>query len=450
MEGDDITASVLAIGGIPLNLSQSRDGKRATPLCGKIELRGEIYMPLSRFSEINEARQENGAEQFKTPRNLAAGSVRFDDLEAVQERGLAIVLFSWGAWEPLPDEPLTQSDFVNRVGGWGIPVLELLDRIILSKGMIPQVRLEMYEEQLSTMDMPTDGLVLKIEDVSLRRKLGTGSRSPNWAIAYKFEPESATATVKAITFNIGRTGRLAPVAEFDPVEINGRSVSRASLHNLDTIHEMDLRQGDRVKVTLQGDVIPLVTAVLTEQRDPDSSPFMRPANCPGCGSKLPVSGKLRCKNPDCPEKRIKQLLYFAKSVGIRGIMESEVRSLFSSGKLVDASDFYNLWNPGEVPAWKILQGLGIEGMGPVSCRQLLDEVGTLHNLKESKWKPVDFLDIGLTRSQADSMTRFLEVEANLLLIGKLTAAQQRKLSSTVQEAAAHKTSRSTYPIPDRE
>lgn len=396
-EGDDITASVLAMGGFPLNIEGGRGTCGKLPLPDRVELRGEIYLPLSRFEEINKERREQELESFKTPRNLAAGTIRLDNPESIRSRGLKVILFAWGEWEPLESQPASQIEFLEMIEEWGLPCIRPLGRIQFRDGSIPSLPYKQYKEHLSSLDMPTDGLVLKADSLSLRNALGIGSRSPNWAVAYKFKPESASTIVREIVFDVGRTGVLAPVAEFDPVELDGRTISRASLHNPAFIKRMDIREGDRVRVELRGHTIPILMAVQTGLRGADSRPFTPPADCPGCGCSLPSEGRLRCGNPACPPKRLKQILH-------------------------------------------LIQSAGVKGMGPVSCKALMEGLADRAELLERNWKKEDLLNLGLNSYQAASMARFLADPGNIERLRGLLEATGGRLSSAGREGAARTTS----------
>jgi DNA ligase (NAD+) len=182
---------------------------------------------------------------------------------------------------------------------------------------------------------------------------------------------------------------------------------------------MDIRVGDRVKVELRGDTIPVIGRVLEEFRNADSLPFDFPGFCPGCGVTLETNGRLRCPNSQCPDKRIKQILHFADSVGIKNLSEAKLLEMMEAGLLNDLSEIYALWKPQEVPSWKVLYGLGIEGLGPVACKTLMGALGSFEKLLNIQPDTGNLIDLGLNQAQARSLAQFLDDPDNLRLLQRL-------------------------------
>ncbi|NDV62961.1 NAD-dependent DNA ligase LigA [Puniceicoccales bacterium CK1056] len=449
-EGEDITAAVLAMGGFPLNLSTTGGDNNESGIPASAEFRGEIYLPMGKFREINSDRVERGKEPYKTARNLAAGTVRLEDLELVKTRGLKVILFSWGLWKPANDQPLTQLEYLSRLKSWGLPRIEPLDTLNVGARNVSNLPLAQYRNYLSKLDMPTDGLVLKVNSVALQSQLGTGRRSPRWAVACKFEPESAISRILAINFQVGRTGHLAPVAELEPVEVGRRTISRVSLHNGAFIHRMDIRPNDRVEVELRGDTIPTISGTFPEHRDADSRPFVFPSVCPECGVAIGTSGGLRCLNRHCPAKQVKQLLHFASSVGIKRLSEASITELRGTGQLKDFSDFFSLWKLTDIPHWKILLGLGIDGMGPVACKNLFSKLGNLENLMQLPLEAGSLRDLGLNKAQTASMAAFLGDGENIQLLKRLIRRMPRQISLEGRATGKHMTSQLENQIQDPE
>lgn len=438
VEGDDVTDSVLAMGGFPLVIGELNRGAGSGPVPDWLELRGEIYLPLDRFMEINRARESEGEAPFKTPRNLAAGTVRLHDRTLIAQRGLEIACYGWGAWLPATGEPDSQAAFIQRLRQWGLPALAPLGSMRAGEPDHLTPLLEACQTELTRLNAPTDGLVIKVDSVQLRRQLGEGTGSPNWAIAYKFTPAAAVTRITGIQFQIGRTGLLTPVAELQPVEIEGRTISRASLHNASFIEQMDVRLGDFVEIQLNGDTIPIVGGVLMELRDPGLPPFVLPHVCPDCKTGLSAgesSAGLRCPNVHCPAKRIRQLAHFARSVGIRGMGPATVESLNAAGLLGDIADFYSLdafrdqlcslLGPAQcdrllpeveqsrkAPLWQVLVGLGIEGVGPAACRHLAESIHSLDDLLQGDWDILELSRAGLSSSQKKNLQDFLQSAAD--------------------------------------
>jgi DNA ligase (NAD+) len=431
-EGDDLTANVLAMGGFPLVLGEREDGSQKDPLPEYVELRGEIFLPLDRFAEINRTRELEGEDLFKTPRNLAAGTVRLDDRTLVAERGLQLACYAWGEWLPGPDEPGSQTAFLKRLKAWGVPALEPVGSMRAGDTKSLASSLRELENRVARLNVPTDGLVMKVDSTKLRRLMGEGPASPKWATAYKFPPATTAARVNAIRFQIGRTGTLTPVAELEPVELKGRTVSRVSLHNPAFIDRMDIRVGDFLEIRLSGDTIPAAVGLQLDQRPPGVDPFQIPELCPSCGTMLSEDeggARLWCPDFNCPAKRLQQLVHFAKLVNIRGMGPATVEALSAAGLLRDVADFYVLKHSSEqlsgilgeaacahllpaieesrrAPRWKVLAGLGIDGLGPVACRKVGKAVNSIDELLLGEWDSAQLVGAGLTPLQAEAVEAF--------------------------------------------
>lgn len=261
-EGEVLTANFGSETGLPARLPLS------AVVPERVELRGEAYIPLDIFDEINTRREADGREPFSTPRNLAAGTTRLDDPQQARARGLQVAIFGWGAWHPVESAPPDQGAFLRRLGQWGIPTPPHGRKV---SGFEPLLKTVFQMQQTrSNWNLPVDGLVVKIHDTAQRDRLGNGAVAPRWAVAWKFPPPRAITTLIGISWQTGKTGRITPVAELDPVEIDGRTVSRASLHNRDYLERHGYQVGDRVHVILAGNVIPALDGVV--QPDPSTGP----------------------------------------------------------------------------------------------------------------------------------------------------------------------------------
>ncbi|MDB4385530.1 NAD-dependent DNA ligase LigA, partial [Opitutaceae bacterium] len=255
IEGDDITANARTIKTLPLEL---KTGEGA-PIPEYIEIRGEIFLSNEEFQRINAEREEAGEALYANPRNLAAGTIKQLDSSVVAQRKLEIVLYGRGFTEPVTMLPETQQQFFDWVRAWGLPTAENQwsarsgDEVLAAIAELDRLRHD--------LDYPTDGAVVKLDSIALQRTLGATSKAPRWAMAYKFEAERAETLLREITIQVGRTGVLTPVAELEPVQLAGTTVSRATLHNGDEIARKDIRVGDTVLVEKAGEIIPAVVQV---------------------------------------------------------------------------------------------------------------------------------------------------------------------------------------------
>ena len=308
--GDDVTENLKTIRAIPRQLP---DGAPA-----RMEIRGEIYLPKKLFAKINEERDEQGLPAFANPRNTAAGSLKQLDSRLVARRGLEAIFYGYGAFEGTL--PRTQSEFIELLRGFGLPVPGKLWQAQTTDEALAAIR----ELGIIRHDFPyeTDGAVLKVDILAQRERLGATAKAPRWAIAYKYEPEQAETKLRDITVQVGRTGVLTPVAELDPVFVSGSTVARATLHNEEEIVRKDIRIGDTVVIEKAGEVIPAVVKVRTDLRRGDEVVFQMPAHCPACGD--PVVREegfvaVRCGNLHCPAQLSRLLDHFA----MRGALDIE-------------------------------------------------------------------------------------------------------------------------------
>ena len=396
--GDEVTRNIRTIGVIPAQLH----GKAPDVL----EVRGEVYLPKETFARINAERDEQGLPTFANPRNAAAGTLKQLDPNIVAERKLSAVFYGYGAVEPASALPERMEEFFGQLKAWGLPVNP---RHWLARDAA-EVMAAITELGAIRRDFPfeTDGAVIKADRIEQHPRLGSTSKAPRWAIAYKYEPEQARTRLLDITVQVGRSGVLTPVAELEPVFVAGSTVSRATLHNEEEIARKDLRIGDRVLVEKAGDVIPAVVKVLTEERDGSEKEFKMPTQCPVCGS--PVSRTegevaVRCTNPGCAAQARRRIEYFAgrTAMDIEGLGEAMVTQLCDAGLVNDVADLYTLTaeqllpleRMGEKsvsnlleaiaasrnqPLWRLLAALGIPHVGVTVARTLAASFGTLDRL----------------------------------------------------------------------
>jgi DNA ligase (NAD+) len=310
----------------------------------RLVVRGEIYMRIREFNELNRRREEKGEQPFANPRNAAAGSVRQLDPRITKNRPLHLFLYEVPECEGI--DLKTHWEALQALSEWGLPVnkqmLQLVmdvDEVLQHYDMLVKVRDELYFE--------IDGMVVKVNDLEARKKLGFRSRDPRWAVAYKFAPRRATSRVRNIIVNVGRTGTLTPVALLDPVRIGGVEVSRASLHNLSQMEEKDIRIGDSIVVERAGDVIPYVVKSNKELRDGSEKCFSMPEKCPACDGKVFIAEdkkKSRCTNVSCPAQLKERLQHFASRRGldIAGLGGKRAEQLVDKGFVKTLPDIYQL------------------------------------------------------------------------------------------------------------
>jgi DNA ligase (NAD+) len=387
-EGDEVTAGVRSIPNVPAEL-------HGGTLPALVELRGEVYLEHAEFARINAARAAAGEETFAHPRNLAAGTLKAGDRGSVGGRRLSLVIHGWGAWEGTA-LPVSHEAFQAQVRLWGLPAVTR-SRLVHSA---EQAWLEVtaLERERTSVGFPIDGAVVKLNEVSLRTLTGAGETAPRWAVACKFEPERAVTRLRAITIQVGRTGLLTPVAEFDAVDLGGAIVSRATLHNRAVIARRDIRVGDLIQVERTGEVIPAVVGVLKARRAPGTRPYAFPDRCPACAAPVlvrPDVVAVHCPNLRCSAQRQRRLEHFASTsaVAITGLGPATVQSLLRSGLVQSASDLYRLRatdlavvdgigaltadrlvaaidRSRDVELWRFLYGLGIPEVGPVTARAI--------------------------------------------------------------------------------
>ena len=354
--GDDITHNVRTVLGVPLRLAGS-DYPRL------VEVRGEIYMANSDLVRLNARRQEEGLEPYANTRNVTAGSIRLLDPRICAERRLRVFCHGVGAAEGL--KSTCHTEFLAQLGEWGLPATPYVESFTNFASAVAHA--ESMIERLHELDFEVDGLVLKANRFDQRERLGSTSKSPRWLIAYKFEKYEAITRLNEIRVQVGKTGTITPVAELEPVELAGTTVSRASLHNADEIVRKDVRVGDTVVVEKAGKIIPHIVRVEMHCRPEGVVAYQFPTQCPECGSALERDEGgvyIRCPNPACPAQLREQLQYFASrsAMDIEGLGEKLVEQLVRTRLVSELADLYTLTES---------QLLELERMGEKSARKLL-------------------------------------------------------------------------------
>lgn len=392
--GDDVTQNVLTISNIPHKLHGEAPAQ--------IEIRGEVYLPKAIFARLNAERDEDGLPSFANPRNAAAGSIKQLDPTITASRKLAAVFYGTGAWTG--DQPATGREMFATLQKWGLPISEIIlegsdeDSVNAAVQGMGELRHDFAYE--------TDGAVVKLDSLSMRREFGSTAKAPRWAIAYKYEPERAETKLLDITIQVGRTGTLTPVAELQPVFISGSTVSRATLHNEEEIQRKDIRIGDTVLIEKAGEVIPAVVEVKKEMRNGSERGFKMPQHCPSCGAPVSKDGVAwKCTSHSCEAQVRRRIEHFAskQAMDIEGLGEALVAQLVEAGLLKGIPDIYrldresllNLDRMGEKsaanlltaiaesrsqPLWRLLHGLGIPHIGATSARDLANRFHILDAL----------------------------------------------------------------------
>ena len=340
--GEDVTANIRTVKNLPLRLRPDALGGLIDP-ARAIELRGEVYMPKSSFESLNRAAEANGKQPFANPRNAAAGSLRQKDPAITAGRDLSTFLYA------IADERAlafgTQWELLHWLGEAGFHVNP--DVQLCTTRDEVHAFCQRAIERRDSLPYEIDGVVVKVNSFARQEEMGYTARAPRWAIAFKFPPEEKTTLLRDITVQVGRTGKLTPVAEMDPVRVAGSTVARATLHNEDEVRRKDVRVGDTVIVRKAGDVIPEVLGPVESLRPADARPWSMPATCPSCGS--PVireegEADYRCISIDCPAQALERLLHWASrgAMDIDGMGEEIVARLVESGRLSDVADYYTL------------------------------------------------------------------------------------------------------------
>lgn len=356
--GENVTQNVRTIYSIPLQIKETRP----------LEVRGEIFMSKDAFIKANIEREDQGNELFKNPRNAAAGSLRQLDSKIAAKRQLDMFVYS--LMTPEVFDIHTHEEALSFVKDLGFKVNPLSKRCDTIDEVIALV--EEYTTKRNTLSYEIDGVVVKVNELSLYEEIGYTAKSPKWAIAYKFPAEEVITKVQDITFQVGRTGQITPVATFDTVLVQGSSVSRATLHNEDYIRQKDIRYGDYVKIKKAGDIIPEVVSVVVEQRPSDSVPFDMISHCPVCEE--PIVKKAGeadhfCVNPDCPAKKMEGLVHFVsrKAMNIEGLGERIIEQFYNDQLITTIVDIYTLKDKREILITK-------EGFGVKSIDKMLENI----------------------------------------------------------------------------
>ena len=341
--GENVTANVLTISDVPRELALAGlEQVENRGLNQSIEVRGEVYMPKHSFIRLNEGADAAGKQPFANPRNAAAGSLRQKDPKITAHRDLETFIYAVADEGPL--DVHSQWEFLNWLRSCGFNVNPHARRCLSAQEVHDFCAQAL--EQRGDLNYDIDGVVVKVDSFASQEALGFTSRAPRWAIAFKFPPEEKQTVLREIRIQVGRTGVLTPVAEFDPVTVAGSTIARATLHNLDEIRRKNVREGDTIIVHKAGDVIPEVVGPVLSLRPADAVEFQMPATCPSCGSPvIQEEGEVafRCVSIDCPAQAVERLIHWGsrKAMDIDGLGDELINRMVEEGVLSDVADFYD-------------------------------------------------------------------------------------------------------------
>ena len=443
--GEDVTHNVRTIGQIPLRLPEG--------VPEVLEVRGEVYMRRDQFEQLNERQREKiasgakGEKTFVNPRNAAAGAVRQLDSKITRDRPLSFFAYSWGEVLGDAEPPATQYDWLMRLKAWGFPVAEQTTRCRGADELVAFHR--RIGELRDTLPFDIDGVVYKVDSLARQKQMGFVTREPRWAVAHKYPAQEQLTTVQAIDVQVGRTGKLTPVAKLAPVFVGGVTVTNATLHNEMEARRKDVRVGDTVIVRRAGDVIPEVVSVLLDKRAGDPPPFTMPTHCPVCGSDaVREEGEAdhRCTGGlFCAAQRKEAILHFAhrRAVEIEGLGDKLVEQLVDSGLIKTLPDLYKLGftalagldrmaeksannivaaleKSKQTTLPRFLFGLGIRHVGEATAKELARHFGQLDRIMDASVEALSEVnDVGPVVAQ--SIHTFFEQPHNREVVEQLRA-----------------------------
>jgi DNA ligase (NAD+) len=446
VRGDEVTPNVRAIRSVPLVLL-------GADVPEQLEARGEVYLPRSRFDAINREREEREEEPFANPRNAASGSMKNLDPRIVASRGLDVFFYQAAQVKGASLEGQWQT--LERLRAWG---LRTNPTSRLCRGLDAVLAFcDEWREKRDSLEYDIDGVVVKLDDFALQRELGFTSKFPRWAIAFKYPARQATTVVRAIEVQVGRTGRLTPVAHLDPVFLAGSTVARATLHNEEEVARKDVRVGDTVRIEKGGDVIPKVVEVVLGKRPEGTQAWAPPATCPVCGAlaeRPEGEADRRCTNTSCPAQLEEALKHFARrsAMDVEGLGDTLAKQLVETGLVRDFADLYSLTADALLQLLapknkkkeslaalnllrgieqskhrelrRLLFGLGIRFVGERAAQLLARHFRSLDAIERAKVEDIDAIyEIG--PAVAASLRHWFDQEPNRHLVARLKAAGVR-------------------------
>lgn len=432
--GEDVTANVRTIAHIPATL---------TTELPRVIVRGEVYMPREQFAALVEQQEQNGEKTFKNPRNAAAGSLRQKDSAVTRSRGLDIFIFNLQLIEG--EEVSSHDQSLTRMAELGFHIVPFRFTAETAEEIVAAV--QKIGEMRHGLSFDIDGAVVKLDDFTDRERLGSTSKFPKWAVAFKYPPEEKETTLLDVEVTVGRTGVLTPTGVFTPVLLSGSTVARATLHNEEFIREKGLCLGDTVVLRKAGDIIPEVVRVKAHL--PGAAAYTMPTQCPSCGTtavREDGEAALRCPNPLCPAQQLQKLIHFASrdAMDIEGLGPAVVELLVESGAVSAVADLYRLShgtvaalermgersadnlleaiaNSKENDLFRVLFGLGIRHIGQKAAKLLAEHFGTMEAIMDATVDDLCAID-GFGAIMADSVCRFFAQPSSRLLVEQLAAA----------------------------
>ena len=451
--GENVTANMRTVRDVPLRL---RDEVRMLADRQRIEVRGEVYMPLASFDRLNEEQEAADHDAFANPRNAAAGSLRQKDPSVTASRDLATFVYQVVDARSLGFARQSETlEWLHRAGFHTNPDV----KVCAGEDEVHEF-CETALKKRDELPYEIDGVVVKVDDLVLQEELGYTSKAPRWAVAYKFPPEEKTTVLRDIVVQVGRTGALTPLAQFDPVTVAGSTIARATLHNFGEIERKGVLIGDTIIVRKAGDVIPEVVGPVERLRDGSERAFEVPTTCPSCGAAVTLlegEAVTRCTNVGCPAQRHERLLHWASrgAMDIEGLGEEIMTRLEQTGLVADPSDLYRLDNEsllaldmgrtkqdgtsvelGEIVAGKVLEqieasksrglsrvlfGLGIRHVGATVAEQISSAFGSIDAIASASAESIAEVE-GVGPKIAESLADFFDSDVNRALVERLKAA----------------------------
>ena len=445
--GEDVTLNIKTISAIPHELK----GKSFPEI---LEVRGEVFFPIAAFNEFNDQQEELGKERFANPRNAAAGSLRQKDPRVTASRPLSMVVHGIGAKAGATFD--SQSGAYELLKGWGLPTSSRY-KVVADRKEVEEF-ISYYGEHRHDVEHEIDGIVIKVNELTVQEELGFTSRAPKWAIAYKYAPEEVTTKLLDIRVSVGRTGRVTPFAFMEPVKVAGSTVTNATLHNASEVIRKGILIGDTVLIRKAGDVIPEVLGALVEKRDGSEKPFVMPTKCPDCGSKLRAMSEgdvdIRCPNTQSCPAQLKERIYY---IGSRAALDIDVlgyeaaAALLEDKLITDESDLFALTEKDleksnfflkkdgtlganatkfltalneakSEPLWRVIVALSIRHVGPIAAKALAKNFGSIDAISQASEEALADTE-GVGPIIAGSVIEWFEVDWHKQIISKWKKAK---------------------------
>lgn len=436
--GDNVTDNVRTIRSIPLRL-------RGDDYPDLFEIRGEILMPFERFRQLNEEKIANGDPPYANPRNFAAGTLKLQNAKLVGERGLDCFLYYLLADTENKNTHWENLTWAEDLGFKTSPHAKLCENLEEVFAFI-----DYWERERANLAVPIDGIVIKVNDIAQQKQLGFTAKSPRWAISYKYKAESATTRLESVSFQVGRTGAITPVANLEPVQLAGTTVRRASLHNADIIANLDLHYGDKVSVEKGGEIIPKVTGVDVTEREVGAEPVTFITHCPECNAVLlreKEEANHYCPNTnECPPQVKGRIAHFVsrKAMDIDGLGEETIDLLYRENLIKDSTDLYRLEASSiiglermgqksaermlqgiaaskQVPFHRVLYAMGIRYVGQTVAKQLASALHTMDKIMSATQEELEQID-EIGSKIAQSVVDFSQDMQNILFVNRLREA----------------------------